>query len=224
MHSPIKRNVLQHKINPKKLKPGLVASYDIQFGNGEGLFWFQRFINLSLTYWLRHLPTYLQPPDQQRARNQMKVMKCWTSSNEQRNITDTPAQNLLQLHCNLSWMASKQRGVMSLPSGWTPVNNRPVLDQRQQARQNCWSITIKEKKAIMENSWCACHKSKQRFKPDKSPPHKPLHLSVSALSAASLISVTCTANNATRSMQQTEWHLKPNYRRSWLTLKISARG
>jgi len=28
MHSPIKRNV-QHKINTKKLKPGLVASYDI---------------------------------------------------------------------------------------------------------------------------------------------------------------------------------------------------
>ena len=36
----------------KKLKPGLVASYDIQPGNGEGLFWFQRFINLSLTYLL----------------------------------------------------------------------------------------------------------------------------------------------------------------------------
>jgi len=25
MHSPIKRNALQHKINTKKLKPGLVA-------------------------------------------------------------------------------------------------------------------------------------------------------------------------------------------------------
>jgi len=29
--------------------------------NGEGLFWIWRFINLSLTYLLRHLPTYLQP-------------------------------------------------------------------------------------------------------------------------------------------------------------------
>jgi len=28
-HSPIKRNVLQHKINTKKLQPGLVTSYDI---------------------------------------------------------------------------------------------------------------------------------------------------------------------------------------------------
>ena len=37
---PIKRNVLQHKINTKKLKPGLVASYDIRPANGEGLFWF----------------------------------------------------------------------------------------------------------------------------------------------------------------------------------------
>jgi len=43
------RNVLQHKIN-KKLKPGLVASYDIWPGNGEGLFLFRHFLNLSLTY------------------------------------------------------------------------------------------------------------------------------------------------------------------------------
>jgi len=41
---------LHHKINTKQLKPGLVASYDIRSGNGEGLFWFRRFINLSLTY------------------------------------------------------------------------------------------------------------------------------------------------------------------------------
>jgi len=56
----IKRNVLQHKIN-KKLKPGLVASYDIRPGNGEGLFWFRHFINLSLTYLLRHLPHKAEP-------------------------------------------------------------------------------------------------------------------------------------------------------------------
>jgi len=37
------------KIN-KKLKPGLVASQDIWPGNGEGLFWFRHFINVSLTY------------------------------------------------------------------------------------------------------------------------------------------------------------------------------
>jgi len=42
----------------KKLKPGLVASYDIRPGNGEDLFSFWRFINLSLTYLRRHLPTY----------------------------------------------------------------------------------------------------------------------------------------------------------------------
>ena len=34
----------------KKLKPGLVASYDIRPANGEGLFLFRHFINLSLTY------------------------------------------------------------------------------------------------------------------------------------------------------------------------------
>jgi len=47
----------------QKLKPGLVASYDIRCGNGGGLFWFRRFTNLSLTYLLRYLPTYLQPWD-----------------------------------------------------------------------------------------------------------------------------------------------------------------
>jgi len=47
--------------NTKKLKADSVASYDTQPGNGKGLFWFQHFINLSLTYLLRHLPTYLQP-------------------------------------------------------------------------------------------------------------------------------------------------------------------
>ena len=44
-------HVLQHKIN-KKLQPGLVASYNIWPGIGEGLFWYwriRRFINLSLT-------------------------------------------------------------------------------------------------------------------------------------------------------------------------------
>jgi len=29
------------KINKRKLKPGLAASYDIRPGNGVGLFWFQ---------------------------------------------------------------------------------------------------------------------------------------------------------------------------------------
>jgi len=46
---------LFHRATIKKLKPGLVASYDIRPGNGMGLFWFWRFRNLSLTYLLRHL-------------------------------------------------------------------------------------------------------------------------------------------------------------------------
>ena len=76
-HSPLKRNVLQLKTT-KKLKPGLVTSYDVRPGNGEGLFWFSRFINLSLTYLLRHLPTYLQPRDPHGAcRLANAVMKLW---------------------------------------------------------------------------------------------------------------------------------------------------
>jgi len=38
------------QIKHKRLKPGLVASYNIPPGNREGLFWFWHFINLSLTY------------------------------------------------------------------------------------------------------------------------------------------------------------------------------
>jgi len=49
------------KQNLTQQKPGLVASYNIRPGNGEGIFWFRRFINLSLNYLLSHLPTYLQP-------------------------------------------------------------------------------------------------------------------------------------------------------------------
>jgi len=40
----------------KKLKPRLVASYDIQPGNGWGLFLFWHIINLSLTYSLTYSP------------------------------------------------------------------------------------------------------------------------------------------------------------------------
>jgi len=34
------------------IKSGLVDSYNLRPGNGKGLFWFQHFINLSLTYLL----------------------------------------------------------------------------------------------------------------------------------------------------------------------------
>jgi len=63
----MQQNILQHKMNPQKLKPSLVASDDLWPGNREGLFWFRCFINLSLTYILRHLLTYLQPRDPHKA-------------------------------------------------------------------------------------------------------------------------------------------------------------
>ena len=52
-----KQNILKHKMNPNKLKSGLVVSYDLPPGNRDGLFWFQCFINLLLTYLLTHLLT-----------------------------------------------------------------------------------------------------------------------------------------------------------------------
>jgi len=59
----------------KKLKPGLVVFYDIRPENGEGLFWFRRFVNLSITYLLRHLSTYVQPQDPHRANGQSNLTK-----------------------------------------------------------------------------------------------------------------------------------------------------
>ena len=56
-----RRTTTQNK--HKKIKLGLVASYNIRQGNGEGSFWFRHFIKLSLTsiYLLRHLPPCLDP-------------------------------------------------------------------------------------------------------------------------------------------------------------------
>jgi len=45
-----------------KLKPDLVASYDIRPGNRDGVFWLRCFTNLSLTYLLRHPLTYSLGP------------------------------------------------------------------------------------------------------------------------------------------------------------------
>jgi len=56
------KNVLQHKINTKKLKPDLVTSYDMWPGNGEGPFLFRHFINLSLTYLHTYPLTYTHGP------------------------------------------------------------------------------------------------------------------------------------------------------------------
>jgi len=53
----VKRNVLKHK----KLKPGLVASYNIRPGNGEGLFWFQCFIICHLLTYLDTYPLTYSP-------------------------------------------------------------------------------------------------------------------------------------------------------------------
>jgi len=66
-HAFTNKKCIPTQTKHKKIKPGLVASYNIRPGNGEGLILFWHFINLSLTYLLRHLPTYLQPQDPHRA-------------------------------------------------------------------------------------------------------------------------------------------------------------
>jgi len=70
IHNHMKCTTTRNK--HKKLKPGLVASYDIQPGNGEGLCWFRHF-HKFVTYLLGHLPTYLQEWDPHWAN---KLWKC----------------------------------------------------------------------------------------------------------------------------------------------------
>jgi len=60
-----------------------LASYDIQPGNGQDLFWFRRFINLSLAYLLSHLPTYLQPWDPH-GDNKQTCLCTWLPADELR--------------------------------------------------------------------------------------------------------------------------------------------
>jgi len=52
------KQMYYNTINTKKLQPCLVASYDIQLGNGQGLFLFWHWINLSLTYLLTYMLWY----------------------------------------------------------------------------------------------------------------------------------------------------------------------
>jgi len=54
------KNVLEHKINTKKLRSGLVVSYHIWTGNGRGPILVSALYK-SVTYLLRYLPTSLQP-------------------------------------------------------------------------------------------------------------------------------------------------------------------
>jgi len=60
-HSHQSKQMYHNTKQTQKTKQGLVASYDIWHGNGEGLILFARFINLSLNY--LDLPTYLQHRD-----------------------------------------------------------------------------------------------------------------------------------------------------------------
>ena len=71
-HTHQSENVQQHK-NP---------------GNGEGLFWFWRFIKLSLTYLLRHLPTYLQPRNPHVAKSTEHHAQLEPASQEIYNLFD----------------------------------------------------------------------------------------------------------------------------------------
>jgi len=123
----------------KKLQPGLVTSYDIRPGNGERLFWFWRCINLSLTYLLRHLPTYLQPSDPHRTQISDIIHLSYTHayiSHTQQFNCHFPGECE---SCPRSWGLSG----ITLLYGWTPflmltrgITHWTILSSRTGSRHN----------------------------------------------------------------------------------------
>jgi len=67
----------------KKLKTSRVPSYELRPGSGEGLFLFQHFINLSLTY--LHLPTYLQSGAKWQESGAMVKVHLWAGNETKSN-------------------------------------------------------------------------------------------------------------------------------------------
>jgi len=119
----------------KKLKPALVASYDIRPGNREGIFLFQHFINLSLTYLLRHLPTYLQPWDPHRAstmRNSEVIRH--TGSKHTRNTRWDCTRNTCKVL--LSWEDACR------PSGWRNQWDIQSMFIRKWSSKHCVHVCI----------------------------------------------------------------------------------
>jgi len=73
-----------------------------------GLFWFSRFINMSLIYLLRHLPTYLQPQEPHGVQDMMEWQ--WHQMEHIQIIcislkTDGTSLNFLQAECS-SWLTN----------------------------------------------------------------------------------------------------------------------
>jgi len=56
-----------------KIMPGLVASYDIQPGNGVSLLWFRCFINLSLTSLLTYIYSVTYSPRPTRSEEKSSI-------------------------------------------------------------------------------------------------------------------------------------------------------
>jgi len=88
---------------PKNLKPGLVAFYDIQLGNREGLFWFWCFIHLSLTYLPIYSPGTHMGLHIEEACSQ--IQSCCTTCTRDNPVTDSCTPVIALLHTALLLLA-----------------------------------------------------------------------------------------------------------------------
>jgi len=97
----------------KKLKPGVVASYDIWPRNTEGLFWFQHFINLSFTYLLRDLTKLLTVPDPHGTSVEAACLMTLNLQHTRISTKSTNASNTITTICQTKPVLA----IMSMTSG-----------------------------------------------------------------------------------------------------------
>jgi len=134
-HLPIQRNVPQRKINTKKLKPGLVASYDMRSANGVGLFLFWQFS----TYLLRHLLTAPGPTRGDPVWWLVQNMLCslrhhsldliFSSSINWLQLTDiAAATSALWSHCSCHYLCERKPAPVSLFTAILQVSlGQPII-------------------------------------------------------------------------------------------------
>jgi len=135
----------------KKLKPGLVASYDIWPRNGQGLFWFWCFINLSLTYLLRHLPTCLQPEP---------TWGMWMHTAHKFMLSVAFTLNELRFYVPVAQNRSFQK-CSSKPVSWTNLTKQKQTTQQQDGTKHAESKPRSKEnlnqRSINGSHMCAYH-------------------------------------------------------------------
>jgi len=136
--------------NIKRLKTGLVTSYDIRPGNGEGPFLFRHFINLSITYSYTYTITYscgnLFARWMVLAGTVPQQAGCWTCDNK---VVGSTGAYWYPRRVQRDFWANAQRDGRPAEYRWRPLFNAakfgwcPVLECRavmMPRRESRWNL------------------------------------------------------------------------------------